>query len=160
MTTESQARREHRNRRLLIVGALLVAGGVLALLAFGGIGENLVYYWSPSELLAAGDTARGASIRLGGLVAPGSIEREPDGLTLRFAVTDGEATVPIEARAVPPAMFREGIGVVVEGTLDDSGRFETERLMVKHDNQYQAPSEGEEPDMEELVRSMKLEDQT
>jgi len=160
MTTEVQARREQRNRRLLIVGALLVASAVLALLAFGGIGENLVYYWSPSELLAAGDTARGASIRLGGLVAPGSIERASDGLTLRFAVTDGKATVPIEARAVPPAMFREGIGVVVEGTLDDSGRFETERLMVKHDNQYQAPSEGEEPDMEELVRSMKLEDQT
>jgi cytochrome c-type biogenesis protein CcmE len=79
---------------------------------------------------------------------------------LRFAVTDGEATVPIEARAVPPAMFREGIGVVVEGTLDESGRFETERLMVKHDNQYEAPAEGEEPDMEDLMRSMKLEDQT
>jgi cytochrome c-type biogenesis protein CcmE len=151
MTTEVQARREQRNRRLLIVGALLVASAVLALLAFGGIGENLVYYWSPSELLAAGDTARGASIRLGGA---------SDGLTLRFAVTDGKATVPIEARAVPPAMFREGIGVVVEGTLDESGRFETERLMVKHDNQYEAPAEGEEPDMEDLMRSMKLEDQT
>jgi cytochrome c-type biogenesis protein CcmE len=153
-------RREHRNRRLLIVVALLVAGGVLAFLAFGGIGENLVYYWSPTELLAAGDSARGASIRLGGLVAPGSIERGGDGLTLRFAVTDGAAQIPIEARAVPPAMFREGIGVVVEGTMGEGGAFETERLMVKHDNQYQAPSAGEEPDMEELVRSMKLGDES
>lgn len=158
MASEAQAHREQRNRRLLIVAALLVAGGVLAFLAFGGIGENLVYYWSPSELLDAGAKARGASIRLGGLVEPGTIERAPDGLTLRFAVTDGKTSVPIEARAVPPAMFREGIGVVVEGTMDDAGHFETERLMVKHDNQYQAPAEGEEPDMDELVRSMKLED--
>lgn len=158
MATELDARRERRNRRLLIVAALLVAGGVLAFLAFGGIGENLVYYWSPSELIAAGAKAQGASIRLGGLVAPGSIEREPDGLTLRFAVTDGKATIPIEARAVPPAMFREGIGVVVEGTLDDAGTFETERLMVKHDNQYRAPAEGEEPDMDELMSSMQFED--
>lgn len=159
MAADMDPRRERRNRRLLIVVALLVAVGVLGFLAFGGIGENLVYYWSPSELVAAGDTARGASIRLGGLVAPGSIEREADGLTLRFAVTDGKATVPITARAVPPAMFREGIGVVVEGTMDDQGTFETERLMVKHDNQYRAPSGDEDPDMQELMSSMQFKDE-
>jgi cytochrome c-type biogenesis protein CcmE len=147
-----------RKRRLIFAAlAILVAAGTLAYLASGGIGENLVYYWSPSEVMDAGPEAVGASIRLGGLVAPGSIQRGGDGLTLQFAVTDGENEVPVRASAVPPAMFREGIGVVVEGTMGSDGTFETRRLMVKHDNQYQAPAEGEEPDMEELMKSMQLE---
>jgi cytochrome c-type biogenesis protein CcmE len=154
MTTEAVARSERRRRRLLVIGALAVAGGVLAFLAFGGIGENLVYYWTPSELLAAGESGRDASVRLGGMVAAGSIARDPDGRTLRFAVTDGDATVPVVAHAVPPAMFREGIGVVVEGRLGGGGTFETNRLMVKHDNEYRAPEEGEEPEMEDLVRTL------
>lgn len=153
MTTELTARSEQRRRRLLVVGALAIAAGVLAFLAFGGIGENLVYYWTPSELLAAGESGREATVRLGGVVVPGSIRHDTAGETLRFAVTDGEATVPVVAHAVPPAMFREGIGVVLEGRLGGD-TFETSRLMVKHDNEYSAPGEGEEPDMERLVRTL------
>ena len=148
---------ERNRRRLFILVAVLVAVATLGYLASGGIGENLVYYWSPSELKAAGDEAVGASIRLGGLVAPGSVERAEDGLTLRFAVTDGEEQVPVYASAVPPAMFREGIGVVVEGTMRDDGTFETRRLMVKHDNEYQAPEEGQDLDMEKMMESMQFE---
>ena len=148
---------ERNRRRLFIVVAALVAAGALGYLAFGGIGENLVYYWSPSELEEAGSDAIGASIRLGGLVAPGSVVRGSDGLTLNFAVTDGETEVPVYASAVPPAMFREGIGVVVEGTMRDDGTFVTRRLMVKHDNEYQAPAEGDEPDMEKMMKSMQFE---
>ncbi len=88
----------------------------------------------------------------------GSIRREADGLTLRFAVTDGKSSVPVYAEAVPPAMFREGIGVVLEGSMGDDGAFETKRLMVKHDNQYQAPGEGEVPEMADMVRSLQYED--
>lgn len=148
--------RERTRRRVLAVIAVLISAGVLAFLAFGGIGKNLVYYWSPSELRAAGDQAQGATIRLGGLVEPGSVERSADGLTLSFAVTDGEATVPITTSSVPPAMFREGVGVVVEGTLRRDGSFATQRLLVKHDNQYRAPGESEELDMEELMESMQF----
>lgn len=146
-----------RKRRLLItVFALAIAGGVLAFLAFGGIGENLVYYWSPTELNAAGNQAVGASIRLGGLVEEGSI-KYGEGSQMEFAVTDGEESVVVTASTVPPAMFREGIGVVVEGTLDDRGRFVTQRLMVKHDNQYQAPGKEDERDMKELMETMQFE---
>jgi cytochrome c-type biogenesis protein CcmE len=137
--------------------AALVAAVSLTYLAFGGLGENLVYYWSPSELRDAGDEAIGASVRLGGLVAPGSIERGSDGLTLNFAVTDGKSEVPVYASAVPPAMFREGIGVVVEGTMGEDGTFVTRRLMVKHDNEYRAPEEGRDLDMEKLMKSMQFE---
>jgi cytochrome c-type biogenesis protein CcmE len=142
---------------MIVVAAIAISGAVFAFLAIGGIGENLVYYWSPTELLNSGNKALGANVRLGGLVEHGSIQREGDGLTLKFAVTDGEMSVPVEASAVPPAMFREGIGVVVEGTLKDDGIFQTHRLMVKHDNQYQAPAEGEEVDVEDLMKSMQFE---
>lgn len=147
---------ERRRRLLVTVVALAVAAGVLAFLAFGGIGENLVYYWSPTELNAAGDQAVGASIRLGGLVQEGSI-KYGEGSHLEFAVTDGEESVLVTATSVPPAMFREGIGVVVEGTLDAQGTFVTQRLMVKHDNQYQAPGTDDERNMKELMETMQFE---
>ncbi len=149
---------ERRRRLFITLAALIVSGGVLAYLAMGGIGENLVYYWSPTELKASGNQAVGASIRLGGLVEPGSIEREADGLTLRFAVTDGAESVRVSAHTVPPAMFREGIGVVVEGTMRSDGWFETRRLMVKHDNEYAPPGEMQDLDIKELMKSMQFED--
>jgi cytochrome c-type biogenesis protein CcmE len=150
--------RERNRRRLLAVISLLIAGGVMAYLAFGGIGENLVYYWSPTELREAGQRAFGASVRLGGLVEPGSIEREEDGLTMRFAVTDGTSSVPVVSQTVPPAMFRENIGVVVEGTMVQEGHFQTQRLMVKHDNEYRAPEDFKQEDMKELMQSLQFEE--
>ena len=149
---------ERRRRLLITVLAIALSGGVLSYLAFGGIGENLVYYWSPSELLESGDQAVGASIRLGGLVEPGSIQREGDGLRLRFSVTDGSESIQVAAETVPPPMFREGIGVVVEGTLGEDGWFQTRRLMVKHDNEYAPPEDYEEPDIEKLMESMQFEE--
>ena len=93
---------ELRSRRLFAVAAIAVVAAVLGTLAYGNIGENLVYYWGPTELLDAGDDAVGASIRLGGLVVPGSIVRSADSLDLRFRVTDGTSTIPVYASAVPP----------------------------------------------------------
>lgn len=148
--------RERSRRLVMAIAAIGVTIAVLAFLAFGGIGENLVYYWSPSELESAGNEAVGATIRLGGLVEPGTIERSADGLTTKFAVTDGGASVPIVTTSVPPAMFREGVGVVVEGTVRKDGSFETNRLLVKHDNQYRAPGEGESLEMEALMESMQF----
>ena len=131
-----------------LFGALAVAGVAFAILAFGNIGENLVYYWSPTEMVAAKEKAIGATIRLGGLVEPGSLA--PEGQTLRFRVTDGTTTVPVTTTEVPPQMFREGIGVVVEGTVDGAGQFTSRRMMVKHDNEYRAPEEGSKPSLTTL----------
>ncbi len=143
-----------RQRRMLVVVAVAVVVGALAVLNFGNINTNLVYYWGPKELRAAGDKAIGASIRLGGLVAPGSIVRSQDGLTLRFDVTDGVETVPVRCRSVPPAMFREGSGVVVEGRLLEDGSFESSRLMIKHDNEYQPPGTEDDRGVRELMKSL------
>jgi cytochrome c-type biogenesis protein CcmE len=141
-------------KKLFIVGALVVAAGAIAWMAFGGLGENLVYYWSPAELVAAGDKAYGAKVRLGGLVKAGSVQWKPRETNLRFQVTDGKAVVDVHASAVPPAMFRENIGVVIEGTYSRAHVFESERLLVKHGNEYQAPKEGAPKDMEKLMRTV------
>ncbi len=146
-----------RRTRLFAIGALAVAGAAFALITAGGIGRNLVYYWGPKELRAAGDKALGATIRLGGLVAPGSIS-QAQGSALEFDVTDGKASVHVKSRGVPPQMFRERIGVVVEGTMTRAGHFESQRLMVSHSNEYRAPKEGEaegsQVDVKALMRSL------
>jgi len=147
---------ELHRRRLFVIAAVALIVGTLAFLAYGNIGGNLVYYWSPSEMLAAGKDAVGASIRLGGLVEPGSIHRDPDGLTLSFSVTDQGHSVKVSTQAVPPAMFRERIGVLLEGTLQEDGTFVSDRLMVKHDNEYKAPSSEDDRDLRQLMESMQF----
>lgn len=139
--------------KLFAILALAVAGGAFAFIALGGLGENLVYYWGPTELRANATKAVGATIRLGGLVAPGTIEF--DGANkLAFAVTDGQQQVQVKATGMPPAMFRENIGVVVEGTMTSEGHFTSNRLMVSHDNEYRVPKEGEKVDTEALIKQV------
>lgn len=145
--------RRKDNKRWLAVLAVVVAVTGLGLLTAGGIGENLVYYWGPSDVRNAGDQAVGATIRLGGQVAKGSIRQSAQGSLLEFSVTDGKAVVPVRSTGVPPQMFREDIGVVVEGTMTKDGVFECRRLMVSHGNEYRAPVDTESPDMEKLIKS-------
>lgn len=142
-----------RSGGLYVLVAVVLAVGAIIFLAVGGLGNNLVYYWSPSELLAhynsptdqTEDAQNRAVVRLGGEVKPGSIDRGDGASDLSFVVTDGKAEVMVHSTAVPPQMFREGIGVVVEGVLGVDGELRSERIMVKHDNAYQAPKDGEKP---------------
>ena len=136
---------ELRNR-LIAIGAILVAGGALAWIAFGNIGENLVYYWKPSELLAQGSKAYGATVRLGGVVVPGSVQYNPEKTVVNFQVADSHSPaapkVNVRSEQTPPQMFREGIGVVVEGSYANDAVFKSARLMVNHDSNYRAPTDG------------------
>ena len=137
--------------RWAVVIALLVAATAFAFIAVGKIGNNLVYYWSPSDLLHAGDKAYGASIRLGGLVKKGSVVSNTTSSNVEFDVTDLKSTVHVRTHSVPPQMFREGIGVVVEGTMTRSGVFDGSRLMVSHNNEYRAPHGA--ANAEQLIKS-------
>jgi cytochrome c-type biogenesis protein CcmE len=152
-TSGGGAARVGNRRRWFAVAALGVAAAALLAITAGGIGQNLVYYWGPTELRAAGDKAIGATIRLGGLVKKGSLRRL-DGSTLEFDVIDRPGgSVRVMTHSVPPQMFREGIGVVVEGTMTPAGHFESRRLMVSHSNEYRAPDDPSRADTTELMRT-------
>jgi cytochrome c-type biogenesis protein CcmE len=116
---------------------------VIAWLAFGGIGDALIYYQTPTELLARGESAIGEQVRLGGLVEVGS--RSGPATDLTFTVTDNTNEIIVHSTSAPTSSFREGVGVVVEGRLGGDGVFEASRVIVKHDENYVAPSEGEIP---------------
>lgn len=146
-TTASDAMR--RRTRWFMAGAFLVAAIAFAVIAASGINENLVYYWTPTDLRAAGDKAYGSTIRLGGMVAPGSI-RKLGGSTVEFDVHDGGAKVHVKTTSVPPQLFRENIGVVVEGTMVRGDYFQSNRLMVSHNNEYKAPDQGHPVDQKQL----------
>ncbi len=135
----------------LVVGLVVVLCG-FAYLLYGGIGENLVYFVTPTELLDKGEAAYDAPVRLGGQVAPGTVRWDAEALDLRFAITDGENTIQVHSTGAPPQMFRDGIGVIVEGRYTRDGVFESTNLMVKHSNEYRPPAEGHPPS--EMYRSL------
>ena len=143
-----------KRNRWFMLGALLVAGIAFAVIAASGINNNLVYYWTPKDLHQAGDKAYGATIRLGGMVVPGSVHT-PQGSSLEFDVKDASDIVHVKSSGAPPQMFRENIGVVVEGTMVNGGYFKSDRLMVSHSNEYRAPKNGHPVDRKELDRLMK-----
>jgi len=145
--TASDAMR--KRTRLFMVGAFLVAAVAFGIIAASGINKNLVYYWTPSDLQANGEKAYGATIRLGGMVAPGSIKKL-GGSAVEFDVRDATAHVRVKTSTVPPQMFRENIGVVVEGTMVRGGYFQSNRLMVSHNNEYKAPEKGHPVDQKQL----------
>jgi cytochrome c-type biogenesis protein CcmE len=124
-----------RGKRGLTAGTVVVLG-VFTYLLYGGIDQNLVYFLTPTELLARGPTAYGAPVRLGGDVRPGSVAWDAEALHLAFHLTDGDREIPVHSRGAPPAMFRDGMGVVVEGKLNPEGIFESSNLMVMHSNEY------------------------
>lgn len=127
-----------RSKRLMLVGGgvgLLVAAVALVLSAFQ---QNLVFFHSPTEVLA-GKAPAGKTFRIGGLVEDGSIQREADGLTVRFAITDTAKVIPVSYRGTLPDLFKEGKGAVVQGTLGPDGQFRATEVLAKHDENYMPP---------------------
>jgi cytochrome c-type biogenesis protein CcmE len=125
---------------LVLVAVVLV---VVAYLALSSIGSALVYYLTPTELLARGEAGIGQTVRLGGQVKPGSVSVDSGDLT--FLLTDAEAEILVYATTMPTRSFREGTGAVVEGQLGADGTFEATQVIVKHDENYQAPEPGAQP---------------
>lgn len=122
-----------RGRRVTIIGA---AGAVLATslgLVLYAMRDTIVFFRAPSEIVASGKV--GARIRLGGLVEVGSLRRGPDGI-VDFAVEDGAARVPVRYTGVLPDLFREGQGVVAEGSLQATGLFAADTVLARHDETY------------------------
>lgn len=148
-----------RSRRIgLLIGTAVVLAG-FAYMISGGISSNLVYFLTPGELLARGEAGVDQPVRLGGQVAPNSVHWDAQALDLRFVLQDevGEQ-IEVHASKAPPQMFREGIGVIVEGRLTTAGVFESSTLMVKHSNEYRPPEEGHDP--QQLLKTLVREPST
>ncbi len=129
--------------RKWILGGAAVIVAVFAWLLFGGLEKNVVFFLTPNELLAKGTSGVGVPVRLGGQVKPGTMTWDAKTLDLRFTVTDGAREVEVHSTGAPPQMFRDGMGVIVEGRVGAGGVFEANNLMVKHSNEYRAPKPGE-----------------
>ncbi len=131
-----------RQRRLGLLLAALVCGGVALTLVLNAFRSNLVFFFSPSQI-AASEAPTARAFRLGGLVVPGSIRREAGSLTIHFVVTDTRNEVPVVYNGFLPDLFREGKGVVARGTLDASGTFRASEVLAKHDENYMPPEAAE-----------------
>ena len=148
-------------RKSALVVAVVVIVAAFAFLLYGGIDKNVVFFLTPGELLSRGPAAYDVPLRLGGLVQPGTVKWDPESLDLRFVVVDsgGQAqAVNVYSKGAPPQMFRDGMGVVVEGRYHRDGVFHSTNLMVKHSNEYRKPEHGERP--QDMYRSLQKESGT
>jgi len=127
-----------KNQRLTLAILAVVAVIAAALLAMSALKDQAAYFYTPSDM-AKDHVEPGRAFRLGGMVTKGSLRRQPDGVTIRFEVSDGAASVPVRYTGVTPALFREGSGVVADGRLDTSGTFIADQILAKHDERYMPP---------------------
>jgi cytochrome c-type biogenesis protein CcmE len=124
-----------RRRRLLLIGLVLAGVITSTALALRAFQENLLYFFSPTQVMA-GEAPLERNFRLGGVVAEGSIQREPGSMTVNFVVTDYASSVPVQYTGVLPDLFLENQGVVARGRLDGSGGFVAEEVLARHDENY------------------------
>ncbi|HMN22079.1 MAG TPA: cytochrome c maturation protein CcmE [Ottowia sp.] len=124
-----------RTKRGLIVLGGLAALGVASALVLSAFQDNLVFFFSPSQVVAR-EAPQGRAFRLGGLVEQGSVQRASDSLMVQFVVTDGAQSIPVRYSGLLPDMFREGKGVVTQGRLDEHGLFHADQVLAKHDENY------------------------
>jgi cytochrome c-type biogenesis protein CcmE len=123
---------------MLMIGLVLTGVIVAAAFALRAFRENLLYFFSPSQI-AAGEAPEGRTFRLGGVVVEGSVEREVGSLTVEFVVTDFAHSLPVEYTGPLPDLFKEGQGVVALGRLEPRGTFVAEEVLAKHDENYMPP---------------------
>lgn len=127
-----------KNQRLILALLAVVAIVGAALLAMSALKDQAAYFYTPAD--AKKDHVEvGRAVRLGGMVKKGSIERQPDGVTIRFVVTDNVETVPVTFTGIVPDLFKEDSGVVAEGSFQSDGSFLATNILAKHDERYMPP---------------------
>ncbi len=127
-----------RHKRIALILAGLAILAIAATLVLNAFQSNLVFFFSPTQV-AAGEAPKGRSFRVGGMVREGSLQRQADGVTLRFVVTDTDKDMTVAYTGILPDLFREGKGVVAQGKLADDGVFAATEVLAKHDENYMPP---------------------
>ncbi|HEV8368728.1 MAG TPA: cytochrome c maturation protein CcmE [Pyrinomonadaceae bacterium] len=133
-------KRRHRRIAFILVG--LAGLAIATFLVASAFRNNLVFFFSPTQV-AAKEAPIDRTFRVGGLVQDGTLQRDKDGLTVRFTVTDTAASVPVVYKGILPDLFKEGRGCVAQGRMDSEGVFHAEQVLAKHDENYMPPEAGE-----------------
>ncbi|MCB5183621.1 cytochrome c maturation protein CcmE [Methylobacillus gramineus] len=131
-----------RYKRASLIGAAIVAVALAVTLILSAFRSNIVFFYTPTQV-ANGEVPKDASFRIGGMVVEHSLERQPDGLTVHFVVTDTVKHIPVSYQGILPDLFKEGKGVVAQGVLDLEGRFIASNVLAKHDENYMPPEAAE-----------------
>ncbi|MEO5332019.1 MAG: cytochrome c maturation protein CcmE [Magnetococcus sp. YQC-5] len=145
------------NKRLFLLITLIAVGGALAALVFSSFTGALVYFHTPSEVTTKSTELTGKKVRIGGMVQTGSLVKEPGTLKIRFLVTDGTSTLPVRYDGMVPDLFREGQGVVVEGTWQGGQEFAADSILAKHSEDYvpvDMSKQGIEKSQKSLLKSL------
>ena len=127
-----------RRQRMLLIGLVVAGVALSAALALRAFQENLLFFFSPTQVVA-GEAPDARLFRLGGMVVEDSVSRDPGSLTMSFVVTDYAHSVPVSYTGVLPDLFGEGQGVVAHGRLTPDGNFIAEEVLAKHDENYMPP---------------------
>lgn len=145
-----------RHKRIIFIVCCLAALGLATALVLGAFRNNLVFFFSPTQVMAK-EAPLGRTFRIGGLVENGSLKRDTDGLTIRFVVTDTANTLPVVYKGILPDLFKEGRGCVAQGKVGADGVFYADQIMAKHDENYMPPEAAraldQAKDMEKIKNS-------
>jgi len=131
-----------RHKRFILIAIGLALLGLAAMLILNAFKSNMVFFYTPTQV-DKGEVPQGTGFRVGGLVVPGSLKRQDDGLTVRFEITDTAKNVAVTYKGILPDLFKEGKGVVAQGKLNASGLFEASEVLAKHDENYMPPEAAE-----------------
>jgi len=129
---------KRRHKRVVFIFACLAAIGLATWLVLGAFRNNLVFFFSPTQI-ATKEAPVGKTFRIGGLVQDGTLKRDTDGLTIHFTVTDTANTIPVVYKGILPDLFKEGRGCVAQGHVGPDGTFYADQIMAKHDENYMPP---------------------
>jgi cytochrome c-type biogenesis protein CcmE len=127
-----------RHQRLIAIGLVLAGVGIGAAFLLRAMNENVLYYYSPTQVMA-GEAPDARRFRVGGLVVPGSIQREDGSMEVAFTLTDNAELVTVSYSGILPDLFREGQGIIAHGSLDGNGVFVADEVLAKHDENYMPP---------------------
>jgi cytochrome c-type biogenesis protein CcmE len=127
-----------RHKKLALIGGALAIVGIIAALVLNALNSNIALYISPTDV-AAGKAPQGKAFRIGGMVKEGSLQRQADGVTMAFVVTDTEKDIVVNYKGILPDLFKEGKGVVAQGRMTDAGTFTASEVLAKHDENYMPP---------------------
>jgi len=144
---------KRRHKRISFILAGLAGLGIAAALVLNAFQNNLVFFFSPSQV-AAKEAPINRTFRVGGLVEQGTLKRDSDGLTVRFTVTDTAKNIPVVYKGILPDLFKEGRGCVAQGRIGNDGVFYADQVLAKHDENYMPPEAGQAIDNAKAAKTL------